>query len=88
MSGIPWQYWIYQFGKACLPQGQADFDSNGNLIYEGVADTSMATTDSGWVITKYTYTSATVNGTTVYQQTHYSTLANVIWSLRATYSFV
>lgn len=87
LSGVPWQYWKYQFAKASLPQGQADFDANGNLIYEGVADISIGQNDIGWVITKYVYTSATINGATIWQQTHFSTLSNVSWTLRTVYTF-
>ncbi len=83
MSGIilpvPEATLRYHLGKTA-PQVLEDIDSSNLIQYMGWAGTNAAQTDPYWIITHYTY-----DGNN--NVAKFSTLTDVIWTLRATYTY-
>lgn len=84
---VPEQFYKYYFSDRTTPQDNYDYDANGNMIYQGMAQVGVSPTASGWVITKYVYNLVVIGGKNVYLLVHDSTLINVTWSLRTFYTF-
>jgi hypothetical protein len=80
-------FYHYYFTANSTPVDNFDYDAQGNLIYQGMAQVGTDPGAQGWILTKYTYVTVVIGGTTTYLLSHDSTLVNKTWSLRATYTF-
>jgi hypothetical protein len=87
VATVPEKFYEFYFSQNTTPVDNYDYDGNGNLIYQGMAQVGTDPGTSGWVITKYVYQTAVIGGKTVYLLVHDSTLVNKTWNLRGTYIF-
>ena len=76
----------FRFGNA-EPSYLVDYDSNGNLIYEGYSSPGTPETTAGFTIMKHVYQAVTISGATIYEDIYSSILDKVIWDLRTMYNF-
>lgn len=76
----------YWFGRSLVTYLQ-DYDVNGNLIYEGYSNPNTPQTALGWVIIQHLYNPVTIQGATIYEDTHDGILAGISWTLRSVYTY-
>jgi hypothetical protein len=63
-----------------IPQRKGDYDASGNLIYQGFADSGIATSQARWLIIKHAYDASN-------NWTGSQTAFNAIWDNRTTTTY-
>lgn len=71
-----------------IPKETADYDANGNLLYEGMAVQGTPTSAGIWMIKKHFYQQVTIAGATIWQWIGSRTMQNQIWDNRASITFL
>ena len=81
---VPIEYYRFLIQAIQGPyQINSDYDSLGNELYSGIAESRALTTDPIWAIGKAVNTPTSVQGSELNLLTHWSFVSGVSWDSRA-----